>query len=143
MEFRSLRPEEIEPICGPDYAASGNPLPDPRYSTFLGAFNTDGSCVAYLCLQIKLHAQPLVIRDGWARVLPGLVAAAEAHILSTAGPQWVYLFAPAGKLSALAQSLGMQMEPWVVLSKLVQPPIPEKFLDEIQPIQPLSTESIQ
>lgn len=126
--FRSLSSDEIAREVAPDFLRTGNPLPDPSVSRIIGAFHPDGALAAYLVLQVKLHAQPLVIRPGAQSVLPGLVRAAEAHILATVGPQWVYLFAPAGRLSALAQTMGMQLEPWVVLSKLVQneQTLPEK-----------------
>ncbi len=128
--FRALTPDEIQANVLPDYTASGNPLPDPSISTFIGALQ-DNKVIAYLCLQVKLHAQPLVIRDGHAGVLKSLVAAAEAHILSSIGPTWVYLFTPAGKLAQMAQTMGMQMEPWVVMSKLVQPEPPARPVFEV------------
>lgn len=125
IEFRVLTPEEIKKAVEPEFAKTGNPLPDPAISTFVGAVLA-GEVIAFLCLQLKLHAQPLWIADGYASVLQRLVTAAENTILSRTGPQWVYLFAPAGRLSQLAQMMGMQLEPWVVLSKLVQPvqPLP-------------------
>lgn len=128
VSFRPLSPEEIEAEVLPDYLATGNSLPDPGVSKFIGAFRGP-ELLAYLCLQVKLHAQPLVIRAGHAGTLPGLVHAAEAHILETVGPQWVYLFAPAGKLSQLAAACGMQLEPWVVMSRFVAP---EQDATEIQ-----------
>lgn len=130
--FRTLTPEEIARECGPDYAKSGNPLPDPAISAFVGAFAGD-QLLAYLCLQVKLHAQPLVIRPGNASVLSGLVHAAETHILATTGPQWVYLFTPAGKMAQMASAMGMQTEPWVVMSKLVAPEAPAKPVFEVIP----------
>jgi len=129
-QFRPLTPDEIESSVKPDYDVTGNPLPDPSISTFIGALQ-DFQVIAYLCLQVKLHAQPLVIRDGHQSVLKSLVAAAERYILATVGPQWVYLFTPAGKLAQLASTMGMQLEPWVVMSKLVQPEAPAKPAFEI------------
>lgn len=130
ITFRSLTPEEIQREVEPDYAATQNHVPDPAISTFIGAFSGN-DLLAYLCLQVKLHAQPLVIRQGHGAVLPGLVHAAEAHILATAGPQWVYLFTPAGKLAQMASAMGMQLEPWVVMSKLVAPAMPPKPAFEV------------
>ncbi len=125
IQFRTLTDEEIAKAVAPEFAKTGNPLPDPAISTFVGAVLA-GEVIAFLCLQLKLHAQPLWIADGYSSVLARLVTAAEQTILARTGPQWVYLFAPAGRLSQLAQMMGMQMEPWVVLSKLVQPvkPLP-------------------
>ncbi len=128
--IRPLTPEEIAEHVAPDYFATGNPLPDPAISTFLGLFTPDGK-VSYLCLQLKLHAQPLVLRPGHQQFLSALVHAAESHILSTVGPTWVYLFTPAGKLAQIASAMGMQLEPWVVMSKLVQPEAPAKPAFEI------------
>ncbi len=128
--YRALTPDEIQANVFPDYAASGNSLPDPGISTFIGAIQ-GSKVIAYLCLQVKLHAQPLVIRPGHQAVLGSLVRAAEDHILRTAGPTWVYLFTPAGKLTQLAQSMGMQLEPWCVMSKLVQPEPPPRAVFEV------------
>lgn len=122
---RPLTPEEIQRECRPDYEATGNPLPDPATSTFLGVFK-GGDLLGYLCLQVKLHAQPLVIRHGQGSILPRLIHEAEKFILERSGPQWVYAFVPAGKLSQIAQTMGMTLEPWNVLSKLVAPEVPPK-----------------
>jgi len=125
-DIRELTPEEIAKYVKPGYDATGNTLPDPRYSTFVGVIKA-GRVVASIGLQIKLHAQPLQIEDGYANVLPLLIRRTEEIILSRSGPQWVYLFTPAGKLTQLASHFGMQLEPWCVLSKLVAPEIPSKF----------------
>lgn len=129
-EARELTVEEIRQYVEPHYLASGNNLPDPRCSTFVGILR-DGVVLASLGIQAKLHAQPLIISEGHGGLLPRLVRLAEETILAKSGPQWVYLFAPAGKLSQLAQSMGMQLEPWVVLSKLIQPEPPEKLAIEL------------
>ncbi len=120
----------------PDYAATGNLPPDPAISKILGAFAGD-QVLGYLVLQLKLHAQPLVLRPGHANILSGLVHAAEAHILATAGPQWVYLFTPAGKLTQMASAMGMVQEPWCVMSKLVQPELPARPALELVPPAPI------
>ena len=140
-EERILTPEEIQSYVAPQYAATGNPLPDPATSQFIGVIR-GGKIVAALGLQVKLHAQPLMIDDGHGAVLPALVKAAERIILERCGPQWVYLFTPAGKLTQLAQSLGMQLEPWCVCSKLVAPAIPDKPLDmpEMIPLESMAPE---
>lgn len=125
-DIRILTPEEIQQYVKPGYDATGNPLPNSAESLFVGVIR-DGKVVASLGLQIKLHAQPLQIEDGYASVLPSLIATAEKIILERSGPQWVYLFAPAGKLAQIAHHFGMQTEQWVVMSKLVAPEIPPKF----------------
>lgn len=121
-EFRVLTPEEIQTV---EYVFTekGVSLPDPAASTFVGCVKA-GKVVAFLVLQLKIHAQPLWIEDGHAAVLTQLVAKTEQTIIERVGPQWVYLFSPAGRLAQLAQSMGMQLEPWVVLSKLVVPDQP-------------------
>lgn len=128
---RELTAEEIQSFVAPQYAATGNSLPDPANSTFIGVIR-GGEVVAALGLQLKLHAQPLMISDGHSAVLPLLVKTAESIILSRIGPQWVYLFCPAGRLSQIAQSMGMQLEPWCVLSKLVAPEMPAKI--SVEPV---------
>ena len=127
-----LTADELALYVRPDYDATGNPLPDPRYSVFLGVVR-DGEVLAYICLQLKLHAQPLVIKPGHAAMLPRLVAAAEDHILQTTGPQWVYLFAE-DSLVKMATAMGMQLEPWHVLSKFVGP----SKVQVLNPIESLS-----
>ena len=130
---RELTREEVEKYVKPGFDATGNPLPDPSISTFVGVIR-GGKVVASLCLQVKLHAQPLQIEEGWGSVLPALVKAAEEIIITRCGAQWVYLFCPAGRLSQLAQTMGLQLEPWCVLSKLVAPEIPVKMSIEDGPL---------
>lgn len=126
---RELTPDEVKSVEHV-FRATGNPLPDPAISTFVGCVE-DGKVVAFIVLQLKLHAQPLWIEEGRSQLLPALIRAAESVIITRTGPQWVYLFAPAGRLSQLAQHMGMQLEPWVVLSKLVTPEIPDKPVMEL------------
>jgi hypothetical protein len=73
----------------------------------------------------------MYIEPGYSNVFKPLVAAAEAHILKVAGPQWVYCFTPAGKISQLASSMGMQMEPYCVMSKLVTYDPPAKHVIDL------------
>jgi hypothetical protein len=119
-----MTPAEVA-LEEPIFVENGSSLPDPATSVFLGVFR-NGQRVAFLVLQLKLHAEPLYVEPGHSAVFAPLVKAAEDYILANAGPQWVYLFAPAGRISQLAASMGMQMEPFVVMSKLVAPPIPSK-----------------
>jgi hypothetical protein len=124
LEVRVMTSEEIaqqEHL----FIERGVSLPDPGTSTFMGAFK-GGKCVGFLVLQIKLHAEPLYIEEGHSQILTPLVRQAEKYILQRCGPTWVYLFSPAGRTAQLAQSMGMQLEPWVVLSKLVMPEEPAR-----------------
>lgn len=131
--IRELLPDEIESVRHL-FEARGAALPDPQISTFVGAVR-DGKVVGFLVLQARLHAQPMWIEDGQSGLFQAIVSAAERVIVGKAGPQWVYLFAPAGRVSQLAQTAGMQLEPWVVLSKLVQPQSPaEPIADLMTPI---------
>jgi len=131
---RELTPEEIQQYVKPGYDATNNPLPDPAISTFVGVIR-GGRVVASIGLQLKLHAQPLQIEDGHANVLPALVKAAERIILQRTGPQWVYLFSPAGRLAQIASAMGMQLEPWCVMSKLVTYPEPSRMVvDDVPPL---------
>lgn len=133
LQFRELTESEIASVEH-IFAETGNPLPDPAISTFVGAVDPDGKVLAFLVLQLKLHAQPLWIADGHSALLTSLVAEAERTILrKTGAAQWVYLFAPAGRLAQLGQAMGMGLEPWVVLSKLVLPEVPAQGPVELVP----------
>ena len=68
-DIRELTPEEIRKYVEPGYLATGNVLPNPAQSTFVGVIR-GGRVVASLGLQVKLHAQPLQIEEGHASVLP-------------------------------------------------------------------------
>jgi len=131
LQFRDLTPEEIATL-EPEFKARGGLLPDPATSRIIGGVE-DGKVVAFLVLQLKLHAQPVWLAPGRSELFTRLVHTAEETILRTAGPQWVYLFAPGGRLNELAESMGMSPEPWTVMSKLVTVSIPERgvlnFLD--------------
>ncbi len=122
--IRILAPEEIATLK-PVFEAAHAPLPDPALSQFIGAVK-NGKVVGFIVLQVKLHAEPVWVEEGHSEVFMPLVAKAEKVILERTGPQWVYLFAPAGKVTRLAQTMGMQLEPWCVLSKLVAPTSPVK-----------------
>ena len=122
--IRVLSSEEIKSVEH-IFLSSGNALPDPAVSQFIGAVK-DGKVVAFLVLQLKLHAEPMWISEGNSQLFLPLVRAAEKIILNKVGPQWVYLFAPAGRVAQLATSIGMQVEPYVIMSKLVTPELPTK-----------------
>jgi hypothetical protein len=124
IEYRELTDKEIKSVEHL-FVATGNTLPDPALSTFVGCVK-DGVVLGFLVLQIKMHAEPMWIQPGHSDVFQPIARMAEKIILKKCGPQWVYLFAPAGRVSQLAQSMGMQLEPWNVLSKLVMPDPPSK-----------------
>jgi hypothetical protein len=121
-EIRVLTAEEIATV-EPVFAATGNPLPDPAVSCFVGAVE-GGKVLGFIVLQLRLHAEPMWLEEGHSDLFKPLVRAAERTILQRVGPAYAYVFAPAGRISQMAQSMGMQMEPWVVFSKLVMPEAP-------------------
>jgi len=118
-DIRVLTPEEIATVEH-YFSDAGVNLPSPQESVFVGIVK-DGKVMGFIVIQIRLHAEPLVLEPSQAFLLPALIRKAESVILERCGPQLVYLFAPAGKISQLAASFGMQMEPWVVMSKFVVP----------------------
>jgi hypothetical protein len=120
--IRLLTPEEIKSV-EPIFLERGVSLPASNTSVFVGAVK-DGKVVAFLVIQLMLHAEPMWIEPGHSNLFLPLVKEAEKTILQRCGPAWVYLFAPAGKVSQLAATSGMQQEPYCVYSKLVMPEAP-------------------
>lgn len=130
LEVRVLTPAEIKSVESV-FADAGATLPDPQTSLFVGAV-MDGEVQGFIVLQLKLHAEPMWIKNGKSELFLKLVAKAEETILAKSGPQWVYTFTPAGRISQLAQSMGMQLEPWCIYSKLVTPKIPSKSVGVLE-----------
>ena len=124
LEIRELTSEEISTVEAV-FTERGHSLPHPAQSTFVGAVQ-NGKVLGFLVLQVKLHAEPMWIADGHSDLFMSIAHEAEKIVLSRVGPCWVYLFSPAGKIAQLAQSMGMQMEPYVIMSKLVTPEAPPK-----------------
>jgi hypothetical protein len=139
IEYRVLTPLEIESVKHV-FELSNSPLPDPAVSQFIGAIEGQ-KVLGFIMLQLKLHAEPMWIESGHSEVFQPIVRAAEKQILKQCGPQWVYLFAPAGRVSQLAQSMGMGLEPWNVLSKLVMPDVPSKPIVTL--LEDLPVEGVQ
>lgn len=125
-EIRVLTPEEISTISH-IFTEHGTVVPDPSVATFVGAVQ-DGKVLGFLVLQAKLHAEPMYLEPGQSHLFTSIVRAAEGVILKNLGPQWVYLFSPAGRVSQMAATMGMQPEPFVVMSKLVMPEAPGRPL---------------
>lgn len=138
--IRELTQDEIKTL-EPIFTAAGTGLPDPAISTFIGKV-VNGEVVAFLVLQLRLHAEPVWIKEGYSQNFLPLVSEAEKVILRKVGPQWVYLFAPAGKVAQLAQSVGMQIEPWVVLSRLVMPEAPAPITIDLDAL-PVEGQGVQ
>ena len=134
-EYRVLTQDEIEKCVRPDFEEAGCDLPDPSVSVFVGCVKS-GEVVGYVCLQVKLHAEPVKIKDGHSQIFERLIRAAETVIITRTGAQWVYVFTPAGRISQLAQAMGMQLEPWCVMSKFVTPAVPAQPVVELPFVKP-------
>ena len=117
FDIRVLTPEEVESLR-PEFDATNAIMPDPRNSFAVGAVDQNGKVVAFLFFQLQVHAEPMKIDHPYERLFAPLVSAAEQELVRRCGPCLVYAFTPAGKVTKLAQAAGMQMEPWVVMSKI-------------------------
>ena len=137
-EFRELTPEEIASIAHV-FQENNTDLPNPSISTFVGCLRK-GKVVGFLVLQAMLHAEPMWIEPGNSDIFQKLAHIAESTILKKCGPSYVYLFAPAGRITQLAQTMGMKLEPWCVLSKLVMPEVPSKSGPFLMPLEDLPVE---
>lgn len=121
---RLLTPEEVASLQ-PIFAREGGELPPPEHSFILGSTAPDGHVVAFLVVQLRVHAEPVWVEKGHESVVMSLVHAAEQTIAEKVpGGCDVFLFAPAGRVSTLAAKAGMRLEPWAVWSKHVEGAIP-------------------
>lgn len=137
---RLLTPEEIASLA-PIFEKEGQPLPQMAHSFILGSVAEDGHVIAFLVVQLRVHAEPMWIEKGHEALFRPLVHAAEQTIAEKVpGGCDVFLFAPAGKVSMLAARAGMRLEPWTVWSKHIQGLFPTE--DEPEKVEPLE-ESIQ
>lgn len=137
-EVRVLTQEEIYTLI-PDFIERGaTDLPDPSSSFFVGA--VEGDKISFLCVQLKIHAQPFLLRPGHEHLFRSIIHAAEDTIKQRlAGKHYVYLFVPPDdkQLQGLARAAGMLREPWDVMSKgiecnVVPAPPPETESEVIQ-----------
>lgn len=116
---RLLTSEEIQTLA-PVFAEAGQNLPPAEHSFVLGSVAPDGHVVAFLVVQLRVHAEPMWIEKGYESLFRSLVHRAEQTIAEKVpGGCDVFLFAPAGKVSMLASKAGMRLEPWTVWSKHV------------------------
>lgn len=122
---RELTPEEIKTL-EPIFREKGVGLPNLATGTVYGIVE-NGEVVAFMVMQLKLHAQPVWVKKGRGSLLSRLIHGMEEFILKRCGPQWVYLFTEAGKMSTIASRFGMATEPWVVHSKLIIPDLPGRI----------------
>jgi hypothetical protein len=121
LDVRVLTPDEVESLRS-IFVEQRAVFPNTDYSFIVGAVEPGGRVVAFLCFQLQLHAEPMHIEPKYQHVFKRLIDVGEKTLLERVGPCLVYTFTPAGKITQLAQAAGMQMEPWVVMSKLVSTP---------------------
>lgn len=150
IEIRILTDGEVASLA-PDFAAEGAPMPTPPY-TAVGIV-ADGKIVGYQFLQLKVHVQPTKINKGYAHMFKALCRKTEDVLKERVGSVWTYVFTKPGRMAALAESVGMEVEPWVVMSKFVtnQTFIPEPLVplesalseSETGPHQAVDLETIQ
>lgn len=137
---RLLTPEEVASLA-PIFAEAGGQMPAPEHSFVLGSVTPEGKVVAFLVVQLRVHAEPMWVEKGYERMFSSLVHTAEQTIAERVpGGCDVFLFAPAGKVSMLASRAGMRLEPWTVWSKHVEGVIAPAD-DEPQPVE--KVESVQ
>ena len=137
---RELTPDEIKSVEH-IFKAAGYGLPDPAVSSFVGAVR-DGKVLGFIVLQAKLHCEPMWIEQGHSDLFQPIVDKAEQVVLSRCGPVWAYLFAPAGKVARLAETQGFQLEPFVVMSKLIAPEMPSRPATIDFDVQPAVKEEV-
>lgn len=124
---RLLTPEETASL-EPAFKAQGQPLPDPQTSFFVGCVE-NGVVVGWLCVQLRVHAEPMYLEDGHQAKFNSIVHKAEQIIRERIqGACPVFLFAPNKRIAELAEKAGLELEPWYVLSKTVE---------QLKPVQPL------
>ncbi len=119
---RLLTPEEVESVA-PIFAAKGVPLPAPEHSYFLGTVDSLGNVTSFIVVQLRVHAEPMWIAPGNERIFRHLVRASEEMIATKTAlgtSTEVFVFAPAGKVSRMAEVAGLRAEPWVVYSKTIE-----------------------
>lgn len=116
-EVRVLTEAEVESLR-PIFEANGATIPHPQNCFIVGAIE-NGEVVAFLTVQVCVHAEPMWIAKGHEGLFSRIVSETEKTIVDRGGIVDVYLFAPAGRVAQLAQLSGMRVEPWVVLSKRV------------------------
>lgn len=122
-EYRILTPSEINSL-ETIFADRGQPLPDPTTSFIAGAIR-DGQVVAFLVVQLRVHTEPLWLSPGAENTFLPLIHLVEETIADRVGVCDTFAFAPAGKVTRMCQLAGMQVEPWVVLSKRISREAPQ------------------
>lgn len=142
-EFRELTATEIASVKD-DFTSRGAPIPNPATSTFVGCVQ-GGEVIGYVVFQLKIHAEPLRIKDGKSRIFSRLISTAENILLSKVGPQWVYAFTSEERVTKLLEKIGMEKaEEWTVMCKLIKPELPlGKIVGVSVPEEETSEEVVQ
>lgn len=117
VDIRVLTPEEVESLR-PEFEKASAVMPNPQTSFAVGGIDSSGKVVAFLFFQLQVHSEPIKIEPGFENLYNRLVETGEQELVKRCGPTLVYAFTPPGKVTRLAQMAGMQVEPWVVLSKV-------------------------
>lgn len=133
---RVLSVEETEQLA-PIFEAQKVSLPDPAYSFIVGALKDGKVTNNFLVAQLRLHAEPLHLEAGSEHLFRLLVRTMYKEIAERLGTTDVYLFAPDGMVSKMAETAGMEREPWNVYSTTV-------YANPIQHVkaEPVSTEPV-
>ena len=121
IDVRVLTPDEVESLR-PKFVEAKAVFPNPQTSFAVGAVEPGGRVVAFLFIQLQLHAEPMHIEHPHEALFSRLIDTAESELLARVGPCIVYTFTPAGKITRLAEIAGMKLEPWNVMSKIVMTP---------------------
>lgn len=120
VEMRILTPQEALQLA-PIFERAGAVVPDPSVS-FIIAIIEDGKLTnSFLTIQAVLHGEPMNIEPRHRMYIKSMVHYAENEVVSRAGVQNVFIFAPEGEVKKLAEMFGWTEEPWKVLSKRVGP----------------------
>lgn len=116
--------KKLEPL----FADRGVEMPNPATSTIIGAVDRETGEVSnnFIVGQLMLHAEPLHLEPGCGHLFRPLARSLYDKIAEKVGTVDVFLFAPDGKVSQMAESMGMNREPWNVYSTTVYGNAPEQ-----------------
>lgn len=126
---RVLTLDEIKQYVEPVFTENGALLPSWTNSFFVGAVDDSGKVLCFITVQSVIHTEPMYAGPGASHFIPRVVKAAQAEVERVLGQCKVYFTADDERVVQLAERLGMQREPGIVLTKWVGPepfvPIPE------------------
>lgn len=107
-EVRELTLAEVNNQVSKVFTENDAVVPDPRVSTVVGVVE-DGEVVAFLTLQLCLHADPVWTRPGRSDLFQALVRVAEETVAQKVGGAVVFLLAEEGsRVERLAGALGFE-----------------------------------